>query len=274
MKDVLTQKGFTHLETFQENEKSTVVKLEKDGQLYIGKWLNTNKDGWPEKFRDEQKAYKVFLAHPPQFRTPKRHLESTDEILIISYIDAEPLSHNRYILTPLTPEKRNVCLDVCHNLIDWHLTGTHGLKPYDYPTRFDKLISRGQIQKSTAEKLANNFQNQTHSYVPQHGDLIPTNILLDENMNPTLIDWEYARTYHPGFDLALLQITLMGDPVAQQNIDDLVRRKGIQAPFLLNKAIVLLREIWIHENLAHKEDTHHQILANLRTAWDERLKNL
>mgnify|MGYP006435627403 CR=1 FL=1 len=274
MKKILIQKGFTLLDTLQDNEKSTVVKLEKDGQLYIGKWLNLHRGGWPGKFRNEQRAYKVFSEQPPEFQIPERHPESTDEILIISYIDAEPLSHNRYIFTPLTPEKRKVCLDVCHKMTDWRLTGTHGLKPYDYPKRFEKLVSRGQIPETTAEKLANNFQNQTHGYTPQHGDLIPSNILLDENINPILIDWEYAHTYLPGFDLALLQITLMGDSLAQQNIDDLVHQKGIQAPFLLNKAIVLLREISIYKHLADKEDTHHQTLASLRTAWDELLKKL
>lgn len=274
MRQVLREKGFRVAETLQDNEKSAVVRLEKDGQKYIGKWLNISEAGWPGKFQNEQRAYRLFQAFLPDFNTPKRHPESTDGLLIVSYIDAHPHTRERYILEPLPAEVKQVYMSICKELVNWQYAGKDKLRVYDYNARIQKLLNRDQITPEIAEKLTNNYLNQTHAITPQHGDLIPENILLAADNTPTLIDWEYAQLYLPGFDLALLQTTVLGDPQFREKIDELVKARGIEQPFNLNKAIVLLREIRIHEVIPDKNNIHKIILPALRREWADLLKKL
>lgn len=274
MKTTLAQKGFTLIKTLQDNEKSTVVKLEKDGKPYIGKWLNISERSWPQKFQNEQSAYKIFHEFPPGFDTPTRHPESTDDLLIISFINAKPYTRERYVLEPLPKEVEQVYMAICERLVNWQYAGKNRMKVYDYNDRIDKLLERKQVSPETAKILTNNYQNQRHAATPQHGDLIPENILLNEANSPTLIDWEYAQMYLPGFDLALLQTTVMGDSQFTAEIDDLVKIKGIEQPFNLNKAIILLREIRIHEVIPDNNNTHSKILPALRREYSQLLKKL
>mgnify|MGYP006270715347 CR=1 FL=1 len=274
MKSVLAEKGFRVIRTLQDNEKSTVVLLKKDNHLFIGKWLNVHSGSWPEKFQNEQQTYKTFENLPPAFSVPKRHPASTVDLLIVSYLKAKPYTPERHILSPLPEDIRLAYLNLCRDLVNWQYSGQNDLHTYDYNARFKKLIERKRVTPEVYEKLVRNYKAQSHTLAPQHGDLIPTNILLDAKNQPALIDWEYAHRYLPGFDLAMLQITTMGDPQFVQAIDQLVHEKGIEAPFNLNKAIVLLREIQIHEVIPDKNDTHKQILPLLRQQWSELLKKL
>ncbi|MFC7344494.1 hypothetical protein ACFQRI_24070, partial [Saccharopolyspora griseoalba] len=68
-----------------------------------------------------------------------------------------------------------------------------------------------------------------------------------------LLDFEFTGLFLPGFDLAMLHTLLAATPGAQQRIEELVTEQGIQAAFAVNQAVVLSRELRLHNELPDGE---------------------
>lgn len=97
-----------------------------------------------------------------------------------------------------------------------------------------------------------------------HGDPLPANLLLTDAVDAArtgagpgqglrcaLLDFEYTGLYVPGFDLAMLHTLLGATPTARARIRRVVAQAGIEEAFLVNRAVVLTRELRIHRELDH-----------------------
>lgn len=96
-----------------------------------------------------------------------------------------------------------------------------------------------------------------------HGDPLPSNLLVTEAGQCALLDFEFTGLFLPGFDLAILHTLLATTPGAQDRIDTLVCDAGIQVPFVINRAMVLSRELRLHTELP-ESDLRTSRLALLR----------
>lgn len=61
--------------------------------------------------------------------------------------------------------------------------------------------------------------------------------------------FEFTGLFLPGFDLAMLHTLLTDTPGANEAIETLVGKAGLEVPFLVNQAMVLSRELRLHTEL-------------------------
>ena len=78
------------------------------------------------------------------------------------------------------------------------------------------------------------------------------------------MDFEFTGRFLPGFDLAMLHTLLGASPQVRERIRGLVADAGIERPFLLNRAIVLARELRMHRTAPDRA-----LLTRLAAEWDE-----
>lgn len=129
-----------------------------------------------------------------------------------------PLSPNQLDFRNLEFENEISCLTKLQHtnivkLLGCCIHGAERILVYEYMANgsFDTFISgtrttranldwptRSQIMKGVAEGLVY-LHKQCGLYII-HGDLKPSNILLDSDMNPKISDFGIARTYNPGLD--------------------------------------------------------------------------
>jgi len=82
-----------------------------------------------------------------------------------------------------------------------------------------------------------------------------------------LLDWEFTGLFLPGFDLAMLQILLARTPAAADHIEAIVAETGHRDAYLVNLAVVLSRELHIHQDLPEDHPLRVARLPALEAAW-------
>jgi len=119
----------------------------------------------------------------------------------------------------------------------------------DYPERIERYHARGFLTESDAASLRTLLSQCDRGWDFNHGDLLPSNLLMTPDGRCAPLDWEFGGLFLPGFDLAFLHTTLASTPYAQGRINEIVASDDIRVPFAVNQAMVLTRELRIHTEL-------------------------
>jgi hypothetical protein len=186
---------------------------------------------------------------------------------VLERLDAQPLDTERYPGRLLTTAEIVSCLGAIRRLSAWRPASGHFAPLWDYPNRVSRYHAAGYLTDADRDALQQLLAMCDQAGEIGHGDPLPSNLLLTGDGGCALVDWEFAGTYLPGFDLAMLH-TLLGasTPAARTRIDQVVADAGTEAPFVVNLALVLTRELRIHRELPGSPMRSRR-LALLGTAW-------
>jgi thiamine kinase-like enzyme len=245
------------------NGKSIVCEaISPIGQVAI-KTVISNSEFYLNSFLNEISIYKTFKHTAPLCNVPELHYISNDQrTIVLDYLVGEALNTSRY------PEHESIennikllrnlreTLQVLRNYNAYTL-GTRERILEKYKERWHKYIQRG-IYTEADLKILNKLE-QLSCWRPEfnHGDPIPSNILLDLNKKIYLIDWELAGAYLPFYDIAVLWAVSLKNVNFQSEIEDyhLSLTEVERLCFATNILNVASRKIWINSELpkSHKD---------------------
>jgi hypothetical protein len=126
--------------------------------------------------------------------------------------------------------------------------------PIDYPSRIGRYHELGLLTDRDMGDLHKLLHGLVHAQGQFcHGDALLSNVLLSP-AGPSLVDWEHAGWYLPGYDLAVLWSVLSDDPAARRQISQQAQAQGPVArdAFLVNLMLVLTREIRTYETAVQR----------------------
>lgn len=276
MKNALNKLGYTEDKLIFDNQKSAVYLVHNaENQPAIAKFLTSDEALWVGKFAQEQRTYELLNKAHLALHVPQG-IASAPHVLILEYIDGKPITMKRYITDELTTDEHALLAKLCQNLNQLKLPKNDFLQRYDYSRKIRHFIEYGLINEAEA-KLLKDLQAklEQHTFVPQHGDLIAKNILIDTaKTKATLIDWEFADLYLPYFDMAFLHTCTQNNKVFKQQLEDLLPDETARQMFYFNKAIITLREIRIHRRDEIFIESSAESLAYLYDEWAQLLKSL
>jgi len=256
--------------------KTALVAGTVDRAPAIAKQLTDTAELWRGHFRQEIAAYQIFTATPPPFRVPRLLFTDPDSaaLLIVERIDGPPLATARYPAAALDAASRRSVLEAAQLTRRWRPPPA-SFPAAEYPERIARYQRRHHVlTDSAAAKLRDALASRTWPREFGHGDLLLANCLRVGD-GCALIDWEYAGLYLPGYDLALLWIILEADPASRTEIARLAHGEGesLWRGFLLNRALLLARELRIHHEIPASPQVQHRLNA-LRADLDDTLDGL
>lgn len=254
-------------EVSRASDKSVLAIGEHDGRPVVIKALRTSEEFWQAKFDHEIRLYQAFTQHPPPVRVPELVHTDGHRVLVIEHIPGHPVNGERYPETPLPSTVINAVLATITTFGHWSPPAGVLAPVFDYPDRVARYHRAGFFDDPDRAALDDLLDTVGAPSQPNHGDPLPANLLLADRGECVLIDWEFGGLFVAGFDLAMLHTLLVATPGAQARIDALVAKSGIGAPFLLNQAIVLSRELRLHTELPDGQFRDRR-LALLRPQWD------
>ncbi|SQD99451.1 Aminoglycoside phosphotransferase [Parafrankia sp. Ea1.12] len=214
---------------------------------------------WRGRFARERAAYEVFTVAPPPVRVPVLLAPPSPGLLLVERICGLPVARHRYLDATLPAAAADALLHAADTLADW--TAPVVFTPVvDYPQRILRYGpgGHGVLGADSVMALLALYRRVTARARWQfaHGDLLPANMLLDDDAVSAVLDWEYAGLYLPGYDHALLWVLAVDDPDLQSRT-----ASGLDGDaFWLNAAVLLAREIRIHRDEA---DRHPALAARL-----------
>jgi hypothetical protein len=229
----------------------------------IAKCLIHPDDYWKQLFLQEISTYQNFQEFPPPFTVPRCLFVDLNKcILILEFIDGQPLGNERYANKPLPKKQFDILLkDLCL-LHQWK--APFAVSPSEivksYKARIRKYVELGFLNNLDFLNLSTLLDS--HHWIPEfnHGDLLLMNCFALENQI-VFIDWEFSGLYLSGYDLALLWIILCFDPYSRQLIEDTVEYKATSAriAFTINQAVILARELKIYNQLPNEKTRNERI---------------
>jgi hypothetical protein len=254
-------------EVLHASEKSLLALGHRDGLPVVIKALRTGEEFWQAKFAHEIRLYQAFTDTPPPVRIPRLVHTDGQRVLVIEHIPGHVVDVERYPDQPVPPAALDAVLGTVTAFARWS-PPTGVLAPvFDYPDRVERYHRAGFFDERDRSALHTLLLDMTAPWQANHGDPLPANLLLTEQGGCVLLDFEFTGLFLPGFDLAMLHTLLADTPGAQNTIDALVSQARIQAPFLVNQAMVLSRELRLHTELSEGE-FREQRLALLHPQWD------
>lgn len=227
----------------------------------VAKCLLDHSPAWVERFQQEIAAYRTFVRHRPPVRVPKLVAADPEACtLVIERMPGRVAANRRHPFdVPQRTDLRAVLDSFCRiNL--WQPPATAFDCPIDYPARLTRYHELGLLTDRDLDDL----QKLLHGVVQSgprhraprqfcHGDALLTNVLMAPT-GPSLVDWEYAGWYLPGYDLATLWSVLGSAPAVRRRVSQLAQSQGTATrdAFLINLMLVLTREIRTYETAVQR----------------------
>jgi aminoglycoside phosphotransferase (APT) family kinase protein len=230
------------------------------------KALRTGEEFWRAKFDHEIRLYQAFTEHPPPVRVPDLIHTDGQRVLVTEYIPGSPVDGDRYPAQPLSARAVDTVLDTITAFARWNPPAGVLAPVFDYPDRIARYHKAGFFDERDRAALADLLSDTGPVCQANHGDPLPTNLLLTEQGGCVLLDFEFTGLFAPGFDLAMLHTLLADTPGAQTAVEALVGETNIEMGFLLNQAMVLSRELRLHTELPDDEFRARR-LALLHSQW-------
>jgi Phosphotransferase enzyme family len=254
-------------EVLRASDKSLLALGHRDGLPVVIKALRTDEAFWQAKFAHEIRLYQAFADTPPPVRIPLLVHTDGQRVLVIEHIPGHVVDVERYPDHPLSAAALDAVLATVTAFARWS-PPTGVLAPvFDYPDRVERYHRAGFFDERDRSALHTLLIDMKASWQANHGDPLPANLLLTGQGGCVLLDFEFTGLFLPGFDLAMLHTLLVDTPGAQNTVDVLVSQAGIEAPFLINQAMVLSRELRLHTELSEGEFREKR-LALLHPQWD------
>lgn len=254
-------------EVLRASDKSLLALGHRHGVPVMIKALRTDEAFWQAKFAHEIRLYRAFVENPPPVRVPTLLHTDGHAVLVIEHIPGHVVDTERYPQRPLPAAELSAVLDTVTAFARW-APPTGVLAPvFDYPDRVERYHRAGFFDDDDRAALHALLAEVPPPWQAAHGDPLPSNLLLTENGECALLDFEFTGLFLPGFDLAMLHTLLAATPGAQDAVDAVVDAFGIGVPFLINQAMVLSRERRLHTELPD-DDFRARRLALLEPEWD------
>ncbi|GAB2781525.1 aminoglycoside phosphotransferase family protein [Streptomyces daliensis] len=227
----------------------------------VAKCLLDHSTAWAERFQHEIAAYRTFVRHRPPVRVPRLVAADPEACtLVIEKLPGRIISTQRHPFeAPPRGDLRAVLGSFCR-VNQWQPPPSMFERPVDYPARLARYHELGLLTDRDLGDLQKLLHGIAHAGGKQgapwqfcHGDALLTNVLLAPT-GPSLVDWEHAGWYLPGYDLATLWSVLGDAPVARRQISQLAQSAGPASrdAFLVNLMLVLTREIRRYETAVQR----------------------
>ncbi|WP_433894063.1 aminoglycoside phosphotransferase family protein [Streptomyces sp. CA-111067] len=220
----------------------------------VAKCLLDHSPAWAERFRHEIAAYRTFVRHRPPVRVPRLIAADPDScVLVMERMPGRVVSPQRHPSHMPSRADLRAALTAYSRINSWRPpVGTFDA-PIDYPARISRYHELGLLtdrDMGDLQKLLHGLSHAQGQFC--HGDALLSNVLLSP-AGPSLVDWEHAGWYLPGYDLAVLWTVLGEDPMRRQ-ISQQATSQGPAArdAFLVNLMLVLTREIRTYETAVQR----------------------
>jgi aminoglycoside phosphotransferase (APT) family kinase protein len=246
--------------------KSLLALGRRDGRTVVIKALCTSEEFWAHKLAREIRVYRAFTQAPPPTRVPRLLHTDGRTVLVLEHVPGRVADPARHPARPLPPAALDAVLSAVTALARWAPPPGALAPVFDYPDRVSRYHAAGFLDDGDATALRALLAELPPPGQPNHGDPLPSNLLLTAGGGCALLDFEFTGLFLPGFDLAMLHALLASTPGAQDRIESLAAGAGIWPAFLVNQAMALSRELRIHAELP-EGDLRASRLALLRPQW-------
>ncbi|MDR7303374.1 phosphotransferase [Haloactinomyces albus] len=253
-------------EVLRTGEKSLLALGHRHGRPVVIKVLRTDEEFWRAKFAHEIRLYRTWGEHRPPVRVPR--LEHTDghRVLILEHIPGCVVDAERYP-DPVDPATLEAVLQTVVAFAQWRPPPGVLTPVFEYSDRVERYHRAGFFNAADRAALHALLADVAPPWQANHGDPLPSNLLLAASGGCVLLDFEFTGLFLSGFDLAMLHTLLATTPGAQERIEHHVAEAGIEVPFVLNQAMVLSRELRLHTDLAESAFRTRR-LALLQPQWE------
>jgi hypothetical protein len=205
---------------------------------------------WAGKWRHEVGVYQVFAICPPSLRVPRLLYTDGAGLLVLEWLDGQRLDDDRYPQRALSTPETDTVLGCVQGFNQWPASGSGFEVVFDYPDRFRRYRDKGYLTDADHDALARLLPRAGEPRQINHGDPLPSNILIGPSLGTTLLDWEFTGLFLPGFDLAMLHTQLGAyTPAIKTRVDEFTAESGTEDAFVVNLAAVLTRELRMHHEL-------------------------
>jgi hypothetical protein len=254
---VLHRTGKTVLLTGTLHDRSVVVKVLTDPAPF-----------WRAKFTREVAVYQAFASSPPPFTVPAlRAADASAGVLVIDHADGHPATLDRYPLALPSPTV-DTLLTTLAPLRRWTPPPVLAQPVFNYPDRLERYRAAGFFDETDVAALTALLRRTVGRWEFAHGDALPSNVLITNDGQATLIDWEFAGLYPPAYDLALLWVLLRATEGAREHIEAAVGDEpAVRAGFWTGVATVVTRELRTHRELPGHAPERAR-LVGLAADWD------
>ncbi|KRV48702.1 phosphotransferase [Wenjunlia vitaminophila] len=247
--------GFVPTHLVRRNSH-TVLLAGTVGRLpVVAKCLLDHSPAWTERFRREIVAYRGFVRHRPPARLPR--LVAADPqscALVLERVPGRPAAALRHPASPPPRADIRAAIGAFCRLNLWRPpTGVFD-SPLDYVGEITRFHDLGLFTDRDVSDLKQLLRGLTHAPGQFcHGNASLSHVLLSPS-GPTLLDWQRAGWYLPGYDLAVLWSVLGDEPLARRQLSQLAQSQGTtwRDAFLVNLMLVLTREIRTHETAVQR----------------------
>lgn len=237
--------------------KTLLVEGMFQQQPAVAKLLTDDAPLWRRRFTVEAATYRMFATDPPPVAVPGLLSVDVDAgVLILSRVAGTGAASERHPTTGLSPAVSKTVVATVEAIATWAPPEGAFAAVFDYPERFSRygphgygLLTGEDVTVLTHIDAALNSSVDAWAFA--HGDALPSNMLMDAH-HVTVVDWEWAGMYRPGYDHALLWTLLHHAPntraalIASASTGPWARRAGLW----VNAAMTVAREIRIHRDLA------------------------
>lgn len=247
---------FSPAEVLARTGKSLLLAGAYTGQPAVAKLLTDEVELWRRRFATEVHTYRVFTAHRPPVPVPQLLVADPEAgVLVLERVRGEPAAIERHPTAPLQPRTSAVVVAAVEAVAARTPPPGSFTTVFDYPERFARygphghgLLSVGDVDRLQTIYTASTVADDV--WVFAHGDALTVNVCLTGD-TVTLLDWEWAGLYLPGFDHALLWTVLATEDASRARLwasvstGDWHHRAG----FWINAAMTVTRETRIHHEL-------------------------
>ncbi len=268
------QLGLRVAKIIHRTDKTLLAKGLLSEQPVAVKCLLTPDPFWTAKWRHEVHVYRVFADSPPPLRVPRLLYTDNTRLLVLEWLEGRSLDDDRYPQHALSADEIDTVLGCLNAVNQWSAPSGTFEAVFDYPDRFRRYHARGYLTDQDRDALALLLDRTGQPSQLNHGDPLPSNILVSDKLGAALLDWEFTGIFLPGFDLAMLHTQLgASTPAVKEQIDDLIRAAGTEDAFTVNLAAVLTRELRIHHELPDGPPRDRR-LPLIEAAWDKARQRL
>lgn len=271
---------FTPVQLLRKRGRSVLLSGTAGRNTVIAKCLLDHSLAWAERFQHEIAAYRAFVRHRPPVRTPRLIAADPDTCtLVIERVPGRVAAAQRHPFEAPPRADLRAVIGSFRRINQWEPPSSAFERPLDYPARLARFHEQGLL----TDRDLGDLQKLLHGLaqpgrpggrrgVPWqfcHGDALLTNVMLGPT-GPSLVDWEHAGWYLPGYDLASLWAVLGDAPLARRRLSQLAQAAGPAArdAFLVNLMLILTREIRTYEMAVQRtmQDSSPQIAAEAAAA--------
>lgn len=233
-------------------DKSLVIAGRHAGRPVVVKVLMTIERFWRDRFVHEIAIYRALAAAPAPLPAPGLVHTDGERVLVLDRLPGRLLHTDRHPARALAGPEVTAAIDAVRGFGAWMPPAGTPAPVFDYAERVERYRDARCFDEDSCAVLHLLIDELGAPDRLGHGDPLPANLLVDAGSGTArcaLLDFEFTGVFLPGFDLAVLHTVLAATPGAQERIRAIVATERIEHAFLLNRAIVLARELRIHREL-------------------------